>query len=350
MSRNGLSGKIQTVLGIIDPKELGVTLSHEHLLCDASFQFKEPEDHSLGYQPVTIEKLEWLKRNQVSNLDNLRLLDEDTAAEELNRFKEAGGNTVVEMGNNGLCRDPVGLARISKVTGINIVMGAGYYVGSSHPPQMKTSSVSTIAEEIIRDIESGVGRTGVCAGVIGEIGCSYPLVETEVKSLKATALAQSKTGAPVNIHPGQSQSSPMEIVEILKENGGDISHTAMSHVGNRHGLDTDLTVELAETGCFIDYDSFGNYQNPIVLPEKTFYALSDWDRLQCIKELIERGFLDQILISHDVFNKIDLHRYGGFGLDHIHRTVIPLMRMNGISDKEIQAMLIDNPRRFFAFR
>lgn len=345
-----MTGKIQTVLGVVEPNELGVTLSHEHMICDASFQYKEPEDHSLGYGLVTMDKLEWLKRNQVSNLDNLRLLDEDTAIEELNLFKDAGGNTVVDMGNNGLGRDPVGLARISRATGVNIVMGAGYYVGASHPPGLKTNTVEDIAKEIVRDITTGVGKTGVKAGVIGEIGCSYPIHEMEVRVLKATALAQRETGAPVNVHPGQSQSSPMEIVELLREHDANISHTAMSHVGNRHGLDTDLTVTLAETGCYIDYDSFGNYQNPIVLPEKTFYALSDWGRIQCIKELIEQGFLDQILISHDVFNKTDLHRYGGFGLDHIHRTVIPLMHMNGISDKEIHAMLIDNPRRFFAFR
>ena len=341
------SGKVQTVLGLINPDELGVTLSHEHLLCDSSFRFKEAEDKTLAYGPVRIENLEWHKRNQHSSLDNFRLLDEATAISELTRFKESGSGSVIDMGNIGLCRDPEGLARISKVTGVNIVMGAGYYVGDSHPAELATRPGESISEEIIRDITVGVGDTGVKAGVIGEIGCSYPLMETEVKVLKASAHAQLETGAPVNIHPGQSMSSPMEIIEFLRENGGDIKHTAMSHVGNRHGMDTGLSVELAETGCYIEYDSFGNYQNPIILPEKTFYALSDWQRIQCIKKLIENGFLDQLLISHDVFYKIDLCRYGGYGYDHINRTVIPLMHMNGINDNEIHAMLVDNPKRFF---
>ncbi len=340
-------GLIQTVTGDIDPDDLGVTLSHEHILCDSSFRFQEAEDKTLAYGPVSIENLDWHRRNQHGSLDNFRLLDETAAISELNRYKESGGDSVIEMGNIGLCRDPEGLVRISKATGVNIVMGTGYYVGDSHPEELTSRTVESISTEIVKDVTVGVGDPGVKAGVIGEIGCSYPLMDTEVKVLKATAHAQMKTGAPVNIHPGQSQSSPMEIVELLRENGGNISHTAMSHIGNRHGIDADLSVELAETGCYIEYDSFGNSQSPIVLPEKTFFALSDWQRILCIKELIENGFLDQLLISHDVFYKTALRCYGGGGYDHIHKTVIPLMHMNGISDSQIHAMLVDNPKRFF---
>jgi phosphotriesterase-related protein len=341
------SGKVQTVTGPINPDELGVTLSHEHIICDSSFRFKEAENKDLAYGPVRIEKLAWYKQNQHSSLDNFRLLDEDTAISELTMFKESGGGTVIDMGNIGLCRDPMVLVRISEATGVNIVMGAGYYVGNSHPSELATRSVESISEEIVRDIMVGVGNTGVNAGVIGEIGCSYPLMETEVKVLEASAIAQRETGAPVNIHPGQSRSSPMEIIDRLSENGGDIDHTAMSHVGNRHGMDMEYTVKLAETGCYIEYDSFGNHQGPIILPEKTFFALSDWQRVLCIKELIENGFLDQLLISHDVFYKTALCCYGGYGYDHINRTVKPLMHMNGINDNEIHAMLVDNPKRFF---
>ena len=349
MSGRGLSGRVQTVLGPIDADELGVTLSHEHLLWDASFLFKEPEERELAYEPVRIENLGWLKHNGVSSVDNLRLLDEEVAIDELSRFKRAGGDAVVDMGNNGLCRDPEGLARVSRATDVHVVMGTGYYVGGSHPPELADRPVDDLVEEMVRDITVGVDDTGIRAGILGEIGCSYPLMETEVKVLEAVAEAQRATGAPVNIHPGRSQSLPMEIVKLFSGFGGDIGRTVMSHVGNRHGLDVDLTLDLAETGCYIEYDSFGNFQNPIVVPEKTFYALSDWQRIGCIKELIEHGYLDQLLISHDVFNKTDLRRYGGFGYDHIHATVIPLMRMNGITDEEINSMLVDNPRRILQF-
>ena len=337
------------MLGAIDPSELGATLSHEHVLWDASFMFKEPEERGLAHEPVKIENLEWLKRHGVGSVDNLRLLDEDVAVEEVLRFKRAGGGAIVDMGNNGLCRDPEGLARLSRATGVHILMGSGYYVGGSHPHEMADRSVDNLVEEMVRDITVGVDGTGIRAGVLGEIGCSNPLMETEVKVLEAVAGAQKITGAPVNIHPGRSQSAPMEIIDLFRGFGGDIGRTAMSHLSNRHGMDIDLTLELAKTGCYIEYDSFGNFQNPIVLPEKTFYALSDWQRIENIREIIDHGHLNQLLISHDVFNKTDLRRYGGFGYDYIHETVIPMMHMNGISDDEVDAMLVGNPGRFLQF-
>ena len=352
MSRHKQSERVQTVLGTIDAGDMGVTLAHEHLLCDASFMFVEPEDvdqRELAYAPISIENLEWLKRNQIKSLDNLRLLDEELAIAELNRFKKEGGGTVVDMGNIGLGRDPAGLARISRATGVNIIMGAGYYVGSSHPPELAGKTEDDIADEIVHDITVGVGDTEIKAGVLGEIGCSYPLKDTEVKVLGAVARAQEMTGAPVNIHPGGSQTSPIEIVELLRDDGGDIDRTVMSHVGNRHGNDVDLTLELAGTGCFIEYDSFGNAQNPIKLPNKIMYGLSDWERLGCIKHLIDHGYLHQILISHDVFNKTDLRHYGGFGYDHILTTVVPLMRMRGITDEQIEVILVKNPKHMFQF-
>jgi phosphotriesterase-related protein len=286
MSRQNPSGKVQTVLGTLDAGEMGITLTHEHLLCDSSFRFTEPDkadNRALALAPVSIKNLEWIKRNQNRCLDNLKLSNEELAITELQRFKKEGGGTVVDMGNIGLHRDPEGLTRISRATGVNIIMGAGYYVGPSHPPELASKTVDEVTEEIVHDITVGVGDTNIKAGVIGEIGCSHPLMDTEVKVLRGVARAQEATGAPVNIHPGQSQTSPIEIVELLRDNGGDIDRTSMSHMGNRHGNDVDLTLELAGTGCYIEYDSFGISQNPIKLPNKTIYTLSDWERIGCIK-------------------------------------------------------------------
>ena len=351
MASHVLSGKVQTVLGAIDPSMLGVTLSHEHVLWDASFLFVEPEeDQDLAHELVRIENLGWLKRHQLNSFDNLRMLDTDVAVSELSRFKKVGGGSVVEMSNNGLYRDAEGLTRVSKYTGVQIIMGAGFYVGDSHPEELHYMSVEDLMHRCVEEISVGVDGTGIKAGILGEIGCSYPLMDSEIKVLEAVAGAQKITGAPVNIHPGRSQSLPLEICEMFREFGGDIEHTAFSHIGNRHGSDLEYTIELAETGCYIEYDSFGNYQNPINLPEKTFYSLNDWQRIECIKELIDQGFLNQLILSHDVFNKTDLRCYGGFGYDHIHETVVPLMHMNGITDAEINAMLVDNPKHFLQFK
>jgi len=349
MTVQGLSGRVQTVLGTIDPKALGATLSHEHVLWDASFLFEKSVEE-LGHMPIRIENLDWLKRNGNGSIDNLKQVDEGIAVEELNRYKQAGGDTMVDMSNLGLHRDPEGLARVSRATGVKIIMGAGYYLGGSHPKDMVSRSVDELVEEMVRDLTFGVGDSGIRAGVIGEIGCSYPLQDTELKMLEAVAEAQKKTGAPVNIHPGRSQSMPLKLIERFHDFGGDVRHTAVSHISNRHGLDINLTIELAKTGCYIEYDSFGNYPTPLMLPEKTFCALSDWQRIECIKELIREGFLEKLLISHDVFHKTDLRKYGGYGYDHIHKTVIPMMKMNGLTDDMIHAMLVENPSRFLTFQ
>ena len=347
-----LSGKVQTVLGAVDPNVLGITMPHEHLLCDASHKFVEPSMSSqktLAYEPVRIENLGWIRENKVNCLDNLKLLDEELTVHELLYFKKAGGGTVVDMTSIGLSRNPMGLARISRATDVNIVMGAGYYLGPSHPPELADRTEDSIVDEIVRDVTVGVDDTGIRAGVLGEIGCSYPLGDGEAKVVRAAARAQRITGIPVNIHPGHGSESPFEIIEILRENGGDISHTVMSHVENRLVRDMDLTLKLADTGCYVEYDTFGTAPYSIRRPHESTRTLSDWERIGCIKELIDHGHLRQLLVSLDVFNKIDLRHYGGYGYDHILTNIVPQMRMKGITDEEIHTILVENPKRMLQF-
>jgi phosphotriesterase-related protein len=351
MSKSELTGKIQTVLGVIDPNNLGITLPHEHILCDASCWFNEPIEatqKAYAYEPVKMKNLGWLRQNSSKNLDNLRLWDEELAISELLRFKQAGGSSVVEVSNIGLGRDPSGLARISRATGINIVMGAGYYVGLSHPEELKDKPVETITEEMVNDITEGVGETGIRSGILGELGCTDPLKKSERKVLQAAAETQRITGIPVNIHPGNSDTAPKDLIELYREFGGDVSHTVISHVDNRIGGDLEKNLELAETGCYLEYDLFGQAQRP--LNYKMKYSLSDWQRVQGIKKLTDHGFIEQLLISHDVFNKIALRFYGGFGYDYIPTTVVKLMRHAEIPDKQINTILKENPKKMLKFK
>jgi phosphotriesterase-related protein len=177
MPKTPLSGKAQTVLGPVAGDAMGITLPHEHLLIDFKVMFKEPDpaaDKGRALAPVSMANLGWIRQNFSSNLDNLRLLDEDVARDEALLFKHAGGQTMVDPTNGGLSRDPEGLARIARATGLHIVMGAGYYVQAAHPPALARRSVEDITREIVGDITVGVGATGVRAGLIGEIGCSWP--------------------------------------------------------------------------------------------------------------------------------------------------------------------------------
>ena len=357
MTDSEISGQAQTVLGPIDPETLGVTLCHEHLVVDMLAWFTEPQDASqkeLAYQPVSMENLHWLHYHAANNKDNLTIRDENLLAKEVLRYKHAGGSTIIDVSSIGLGRDPLALQRIARETDLNIVMGSGYYVEPSRSPDFTHKSEDQIAEEIVNDITVGVGSTGVKAGIIGEIGCCDPLSEGDRKLLHAAAKAQHETGAPLNIHPGFPKIvSPLEIVDILEKAGADLTHTVMSHVSSLDG-GAEPICQLAESGCYLEWDMFGRAPGIIIGSGQTKAAdfkevPSDGQHIALIQQLIERGYLEKIVIAQDICHKIRLHHYGGSGFDHILVYVVPLMKAMGMTDEQIDTILIENPKRLLAF-
>src|SRR2546427_7391573 len=156
-----LSGQVQTVLGSIGAEEIGVTLPHEHLLIDFEVMFVEPtapRDKERSREPVSLANLGWVRQNFNANLDNLRLTDEQVAIDEIRLFQRAGGATVVDPTPPSLARDPLALARIARATGLHVVMGSGYYVAASHPPDMDARTVDNLAREMIADSHGGRRR------------------------------------------------------------------------------------------------------------------------------------------------------------------------------------------------
>ena len=350
MSTTNLAGKIQTVLGLIDPDELGVTLAHEHLICDLSAVFTEPSkatDKEMAHCPVSLDMLWWLRYHMAQNLDDLFLRDEQEAIEESKHFKRAGGNSIVEMSNIGDGRDPEALARIARATGLNIIMGSGYYIAASFGPEMDDKTEEQITEEITRDITEGVGNSGIHSGLIGEIGTSWPITDNEMKSLRAAGRAQKITGANLNVHPGQSEEAPMAIIKILDGIGADISRTTIDHI-DRALRKSESRIELARTSCCLEYDIFGRegyYPRNLRLVEMP----NDMGRINEIIELIEKGYLDQILLSQDICNKMQQRAYGGWGYAHILENTLPVMLAKGITREQIHTMMVDNPKRMFTF-
>ena len=147
-----LVGKVQTVTGLVEPSNLGLTTTHEHLLIDFSCMFNEPAEASERYrahEPVTINNLGWVSYQSFANLDNLMLVNEDDATTEAQMYKKAGGGTIVDATTIGIGRDPEALARIARSSRLNIVMGAGYYVDSVHPEGMDQLSEEEIASQIV---------------------------------------------------------------------------------------------------------------------------------------------------------------------------------------------------------
>ncbi|MBN1855430.1 MAG: hypothetical protein JW846_00580 [Dehalococcoidia bacterium] len=352
MSISSIAGKAQTVLGTVDGKDLGVTLPHEHVLMDGSALYVEPVESSkkgIASKPVALNLLSWLRYHPFENKDNLQLFDEEVQTAEVLLFKAAGGRTIVDQGNNGLGRDWNALARISRLTGLNIIMGSGYYTANSLKPAVFSKSVDEMADEIVADITVGIGSTGIKSGLIGEIGTSWPLHEFEKKSLLAAVKAQKATGAPINVHPGRHPEGPITAARILADAGADMSRVAFSHIDGRI-RNHEGRLELAKYGSYIEYDLFG-YEGhfpdfpgapPIDLP-------NDTTRIDELKALIDAGYLKQLFISHDIVCKSKLVHYGGWGYSHISNYVVPMMLKHGVSQDTIDTIMVENPSRFYSF-
>src|SRR4030095_3157291 len=309
-----LGGQIQTVLGAVAPDAIGITLPHEHLLIDFKVMFAEPAaaaDKARAREPVSLANLGWVRQHFNANLDNLRLQDEQVAQDEILLFKEAGGRTVVDPTPTTIGRDPRALARIARATGLNVVMGAGYYVGASHPPDMDRRTMDELAREIIAAVTPSVGDTGVRAGLIGEIGTTYPWTDNEKKVLRAAVIAQRETGAPLMIHPGRHPAMPMELAEFVQKEGGDLRRTIMCHLC-RTIADVRAVIDLARTGIWLEYDLFG-METSYSPYHPSFDMPNDGGRMAHVLALVTAGHRDQILLSHDIAYKTSLVKYGGHG-------------------------------------
>ena len=164
------SGYVMTVLGPLPINEMGVTLMHEHILLDASGKWVPPcccSDRRLAEMPVKMENLGELSLNPLMSRDNCQLFDVDVAIDELTKFRALGGETVVDPTNIGIGRDPKALARIARLTGLNIIMGTGLYLEPSHPEWVKISSVEQLTERLIYDLGGAEEKPEVLAGLIG---------------------------------------------------------------------------------------------------------------------------------------------------------------------------------------
>ncbi|HEU4440355.1 MAG TPA: hypothetical protein VFT36_13955 [Methylomirabilota bacterium] len=350
MSSSPLSGQAQTVLGPISGEAMGITLPHEHLLIDFEVMFREPAtaaERGLARQPVSLANLGWVRHNFSSSLDNLQLLDERVARDEALLFKHAGGQTFVDPTNRGLARDPLALARIARATGLNVIMGSGYYVAAAHPADMDRRTADDITRELVTDLTVGVDGTGVRAGFIGEIGTTWPWTDNEKKVLRAAVAAQRETGAALMIHPGRHERLPLQLVDFIRAEGADLGRTIMCHL-ERTIADPAVLNDLAATGVYLEYDLFG-LETSYYPYNPAFDMPNDGERMRQILGLIERGHLGQILMSQDIAYKHCLTRWGGFGYHHLLVNVIPRLRAKGADDKTIQTLLIDNPRRAFAY-
>jgi phosphotriesterase-related protein len=225
-------------------------------------------------------------------------------------------------------------------------MGTSYYTAAFHPHNIEDLTDEDIAGIFLREITQGAEDTDIKAGIIGEIALDWPVYDNEAKILRGGAIAQVESGAALNIHPGRSEEAPLDAIRIVKEAGGKPERTVMSHV-ERTLFNLDDMLRLAETGCYLEFDLFGQ--------EASYYPIADIDmpndaqRIDRIRSLIENGYCDRILISLDICHKTQMARYGGDGYNHILDNVLPIMQRKGMSKAEIEAITVQNPAAILTF-
>jgi len=380
---NQSAGHVMTVLGPVSADHLGLTITHEHLLIDmtqsetsaaclicrsetgSKWVKAEPAGWTQGESgpgttasyigkwqaPLTLENRaehmrDWFFRGEY------RQNSIDVAIYEVEKFKRAGGGAIVDATPIGLARDPAGLREVSRATGVHIIMGGSYYEKAWHPSNIGELSEDELYRRIMRDIQDGIGDEGLQGGVrpghIGEVGLSYPIDPNEDKVLRASVRAQLASGLPMQIHPGKDPRGPGVALERLLELGADMSRVVFCHCDSRlllpypTGFAEELWRPIAESGAYLEFDCFG-------WEDTANSGAVDWPndamRLNWMNELIAAGYEDRLLMSHDIALKHWLAKYGGWGIHHIPRTVVPLMRRKGFSQDQIEKILIQNPAR-----
>ena len=344
-------GKVMTVLGPIEPKNVGNTSTHDHIIIDFNAILTEPidsKDISKMEEKISIDNLGWVRFNWASSKDNLVYKDVKDACNELDHYRNSGGNTIVDVTNIGLGRDPKKLKEISSKTGVNIIMGSGFYVELAQTRNYTSDGIESLFESIMKDITIGAGDSNVKSGIIGEIGCSWPWTKNEKLSMEASVFAHKTTGLPLLIHPGRNQYAPLEIIDFISKLGADLDNVVMGHI-DRTIFDYSILKETAETGVYINLDLWGHDSAYYPLAPEA-YMPGDHERINMIEFLIKNDFEDRILLAQDICTKHRLKKYGGHGFDHILKRIVPWMKIKGIENEIIKKMMITNPTNMLTIK
>lgn len=301
-----MSAIVRTVLGDIEPNELGVTLCHEHLLATAPASLTDDPDLSFG----TVEG----------------------AIAELGALEAAGGRALVEMTTPDYGRDIAGVVAVARASNVHVIQVAGLQKGNTYPPEVAEQTVDEIATPMIRDVNAGIpDGDGARAGVLKAGTCreDEPL-DTERRVFAAVAKAHLATGAPISNHL-QAGRLGHEQLDLLESHGVNPDRVLLGHLDR--AIDFDYHRSLAERGAWLGYDHF----------TKAKY-FPDELRVETINRLIEAGF-ERIMIAGDLGRASYQPAYGGApGFAGVLRKATEML------DPEARRLIfIDNPAEFFAF-
>lgn len=343
MTSDPLSGTIRTVCGDRPASAFKAVMVHEHLIYDIV-----PPGLLQDGPEVEIGLRERWQIDYLSNRTaaNARQTDWRVAAEELVGFAADGGDLMVDQSVGGLARDAQGLQAASRASGCAVVAAAGVYTAPFLDAATRAADTDTLAARFVEEITVGLDGTDVRAGIIGEIGCSWPLEPCERRALKAAAHAARETGAGISVHPGRDPRAPFEIVDILGDAGADLARVALCHMDRTYpegaGSEGYGPMALARLGVMVEWDFFGVETSHYWMDPEVELP-TDRGRLRAIRALIDAGLRSRILVSHDICTRTRALHGGGHGYGHILRNVVPMMGRLGFTPEDVAHLVRFNP-------
>ena len=307
--------EVQTARGPIDTSALGRTLMHEHI-----FVLTPDVQQNLD---------EWDEQEQVTN-----------AIAKLTELKQAGFDTIVDPTVIGLGRYIPRIEKLAAEVDLNIIVATGVYTFFELPMFLKHRDHETLAGIFVREIREGINDTGVKAAFLKCAVDLYGIGGDVQRVLAACAAASLETGAPVMVHTNAKLQTGLPALHALLELGVDPARIVISHAGD--SPDLDYLRAIADTGASLGYDRFN----------MTFYE-SDETRLHTLTTLLAEGYGDRVHLSHDASSfwdpAVQNPLFDDEVLDYLHisTTILPALRDAGVTQAQIDQMLVGNPRRFF---
>ncbi len=309
---------VQGVLGPIETDALGFTLMHEHVMI-ANWSMR---------QSFT----DWVDTDQVVA----------HASQELVKAKEAGVRTVCDLTPINIGRDIHVIHEAAARAELNIIASTGLYYHEE--PWLVGWPAEKLVEWLVRDIEDGIQGTGIKAGLIKCATNEAGVTAFNKKLLQAAAQLHRATGVPISTHTDVACESGLGQQDVFEEEGVDLSRVVIGHCGDSR--DIAYLTKILQRGSFIGMDRFGL---DMILPTE--------DRVGVIAELCRSGWAGQIVLSHDACCHIDFFpdvdpllsaaMLPNWNFCHVPNDVVPALRKNGVSEEQIRAMTIDNPRAIF---
>lgn len=300
---------VRTVLGDIDPADLGLTLGHEHIYAVPPADITDPD----------------------------LLLDDVTLAQrELELFAAAGGRSVIEMTTIDYGRDAAVMTRISAASGVHLIVATGYNKGKFADRISSTLTTEAIEAWMIDEVQHGIAGSTAKAGLIKASSSLDGPGPHERRVFEAAAAAHRATNAPISTHT-EKGSWAIGQVQLLGDHGVPADRILLGHLDLKPDLG--YLREVAATGAFLGFDQFA----------KAKY-LADADRIALVVALVADGHGHQIMLSGDMARRSYHQAHGGGpGFAHIPSTILPALGSAGLSSTDIEMLAVGNPRRFLAF-